>query len=292
MAIPEVSSRVEVGVRTPEAIVELRTYHWPTADFVTRCEDRCNIVLNVFHPAPEDRVCWRFEGAGKLVEVGSCGAVAADARYQVRLAPGIKRTVICSVDRPVFSRLTGVADDWFSPEFIAHLARNDALPRRMLTAMAEELVTPRFARDMAIEGYSLLLLAEIGRIAGSAGLGMVRDSAAILGRDQISRIREMVDARLHDGLTIAGLAAEMGMSRRHLGRLFKASTGSTLQDYVADARLSRVQALLLHSDLPLKAIAAQTGLSSANYLAAAFTRRMGMSPGAYRREAGGKISRH
>jgi transcriptional regulator GlxA family with amidase domain len=113
----------------------------------------------------------------------------------------------------------------------------------------------------------------------------------MLGRDQISRIKEMIHARLHDGLTIAGLANQMGISRRHLGRLFKAATGTTLQDYVAAARLARVQELLLHSDLPLKTIAARAGVSSANYLSAAFIRSMGVSPSDYRRQAGSR-ARH
>ncbi|MND01751.1 HTH-type transcriptional activator RhaR [compost metagenome] len=47
-----------------------------------------------------------------------------------------------------------------------------------------------------------------------------------------------------------------------------------------------MQELLLHSDLPLKAIAARAGVSSANYLSAAFIRSMGMSPSDYRRQAG------
>jgi AraC-like DNA-binding protein len=252
MAVAEISSSVDVGVRTPEAMVELRTYHWTSPDFVSRCEDRSNIVLNVLDTPRDDRVCWRFGGASRLLEVdGSFGAVAGGEGYEVRVEPGIKRTVVCSLERAVFSRMTGVADGWFCPEFVSHLAHNDAAPRRILTAMAEELLVPRFARETAIEGHSLLLLAEIGRIAGSAGLGGRAGAGAMLGRDQIGRIKEMIHARLHDGLTIAALAGELGISRRHLGRLFKAATGSTLQDYVAAARLARVQELLLHSDLPL-----------------------------------------
>ena len=288
MTTAQIASSVDIGVRTPEAMVELRTYHWTSADFVSRCEERSNIVLNVFGSAPDDRVSWRFDG--RPLEVGgSCGAVAGRESYEVRVEPGIKRTVVCSLDQAVFRRMTGLADGWFCSEFMAHLARNDAVPRRILTAMAEELLVPRFARETAIEGYSLLLLAEIGRIAGSVGL---RGGAeAMLGRDQSGRIKEMIHARLHDGLTIAGLATEMGISRRHLGRLFKAATGTTLQDYVAAARLARVQELLLHSDLPLKAIAARAGVSSANYLSAAFIRSMGVSPSDYRRQAG-LLARH
>jgi AraC family transcriptional regulator len=283
MTTAQIASSVDIGVRTPEAMVELRTYHWTASDFVTRCEDSSNIVLNVFGSVPDDRVAWRF-GGRRLDVGGSCGAVAGGESYEVRVEPGVKRTVICSVDRAVFRRVTGLADGWFCSEFIDHLARNDAAPRRILTAMAEELLVPRFARETAIEGYSLLLLAEIGRIAGS--VGSRPGAQALLGRGQISRIKEIIHERLHDGLTIAGLASEMGISRRHLGRLFKAATGTTLQEYVAAARLARVQELLLHSDLPLKAIAARVGVSSANYLSAAFIRSMGVSPRDYRRQAG------
>ena len=65
--------------------------------------------------------------------------------------------------------------------------------------------------------------------------------------------------------------------------LFKVTTGSTLKTYVESVRLGRIETLLAHSSLPLKTIASRVGLSSANYLSAAFTRRSGMSPRQYRR---------
>jgi AraC family transcriptional regulator len=202
--------------------------------------------------------------------------------YHVQQDLGIKRTVTCAVKDDHFADVTGVDADWFNPEFVNRLAYDDAAPRRILSAIGDELMTPRLARDVSIEGYCLVLLSEVARIAGRIKTEEGRSSAG-LSRGQIDRLRELIEAKLHERLSVGMMADELGMSRGHLSRLFKATTGSTLKGYVESARLARIETLLAHSSLPLKTIASRVGLSSANYLSVAFARRSGMSPRQYRR---------
>jgi LacI family transcriptional regulator len=75
---------------------------------------------------------------------------------------------------------------------------------------------------------------------------------------------------------------EVGASRSHLDRRFRAATGRTIHDEIARVRLQRVKQLLETTDLSLSQIADRAGFRHAEYMSYAFTRAEGLSPRAYR----------
>jgi AraC-like DNA-binding protein len=274
-----VSMVIDQIVRLSDCRIETRTVEWLARDYVYFFPDLCSFSLTLGVQRGHDPGLWRIGGDAHAIETGHCGAVEAKTGVHVRLSPGTRRTVVCSVDTARFHHLTGIAGGWLEPRFLAKLQHDDSGPRRALIAIAQEMATPRFARDIALEGHSLVLLSEIGRIfVGAADPKPARN----LSDKQLFLLRGMIDAKMGNGLNIAALASALGMSRRHLARAFRATFGRTLRDYVEDARLQRVMELLTETALPLKVIAAQVGLSNANYLSTAFRRRSGLTPGAYR----------
>jgi LacI family transcriptional regulator len=62
--------------------------------------------------------------------------------------------------------------------------------------------------------------------------------------------------------------------------------GRTPHDEIARVRFERVRRLLRESRLPLEEIARRSGFRNAEYLATAFRREFGTSPGSYRTFAG------
>ncbi len=101
-----------------------------------------------------------------------------------------------------------------------------------------------------------------------------------------------IDAVRHAQQIIAGdptadlsankLAASVGISARHLTRLFQAELGVTPARYVERIRVERARDLLDHSSHSVAQIARQSGFKTAETMRRAFHRRLGTSPDDYR----------
>ena len=81
------------------------------------------------------------------------------------------------------------------------------------------------------------------------------------------------------------IAAHLGISRARLDRLFSATLDTSVRKEVLRLRIVEAEHLLRTTDLPLKAIAAQTGFSSPAHFSTAFRQTTGVSPSTHRRTA-------
>ncbi|EPH44716.1 helix-turn-helix domain-containing protein [Streptomyces aurantiacus] len=90
-------------------------------------------------------------------------------------------------------------------------------------------------------------------------------------------------ARLHQPLTVEDLARAARMSSRHLGRHFKAVTGTTPLQWLLTQRIQRAQELLENTDDSVDTIAQATGMGTATTLRRHFNRTVGVPPDSYRR---------
>ncbi len=82
------------------------------------------------------------------------------------------------------------------------------------------------------------------------------------------------------------LAREAGCSRDHLTRVFQEQFGRPPKAWLNERRTEQALILLESTVLPVAAIARQAGLGSAHALARLVRDRTGLSPRAYRRQAG------
>ena len=89
--------------------------------------------------------------------------------------------------------------------------------------------------------------------------------------------------RLEHPLTVQDLARHANMSSRHLGRHFRAVTGTTPLQWLLTQRIRRAQELLETTDDGLDTVAAAVGMGSAATLRRHFNRTVGVPPDAYRR---------
>jgi transcriptional regulator GlxA family with amidase domain len=81
----------------------------------------------------------------------------------------------------------------------------------------------------------------------------------------------------------SALANRIGVSVRHLGRLFSQHLGMTPARYVELVRIAAAKALLTGGRAPLSEVATEAGFGSAETMRRAFLRTVGVTPGAYRR---------
>ncbi len=190
---------------------------------------------------------------------GEMWLIPAGRRYRGTAKGGAVRTI--EVEIPV-SRLA------VAPDTRALAAHHD------LTLAA--LVRALLAGDVAAADPVVTILAKT--LEGMAGRP---ESPAIVHR--INDLMAFIQTQLEVPLTVEDMAAEAGMSVNSLIVHFARATGRTPAQYVLRQRLRHACWFLMNRPLSIAEIAFATGFSSHAHLCAIFRRKIGMSPGEWRR---------
>lgn len=106
-----------------------------------------------------------------------------------------------------------------------------------------------------------------------------------LSSAQIRRVREYVDAHLHDALSIQALAEAVGLGAWTFARHFRAATGRAPHAFVIDQRVERARRLLISGDLAIKEIAGHCGFSDQAHMTRVVRARLGATPAQLRSSA-------
>jgi AraC family transcriptional regulator of adaptative response / DNA-3-methyladenine glycosylase II len=98
----------------------------------------------------------------------------------------------------------------------------------------------------------------------------------------------LVEQSVHDGeaLSLPQLAARLGVSDRHLRRIFQATHGVAPLDYLTTQRLLLAKQLLTDTPLPVAQVALTSGFESLRRFNAAFAERYRFNPTQLRRAGG------
>ena len=79
------------------------------------------------------------------------------------------------------------------------------------------------------------------------------------------KIAAWINANCHTAISERRIAEEFGYNPDYLNRLFKASFGKTIKQYMDDKRMEHIKGLMLREDLPLKEVATRCGFSDYKY---------------------------
>ncbi len=109
-----------------------------------------------------------------------------------------------------------------------------------------------------------------------------RHAASPLPRHLLRRVIERMNNPDVD-LDLQSLANEIGYSRSHFLRLFRAATGCAPHHYLLQLRLKRAQELMRQGRTSLIDIAAACGFSSHAHMSRLFRQMIGLTPTDYRR---------
>ena len=100
-------------------------------------------------------------------------------------------------------------------------------------------------------------------------------------RIAIEQILTYINENLSEELTLEALSTRAKFSPIYFHKLFKASTGKNLHEYVEEQRIRKAIDLLISTDMTLTQIAYECGFSSQSYFSYAFKRKTGLTPREY-----------
>ncbi|GAB4090466.1 DNA-3-methyladenine glycosylase 2 family protein [Hydrogenophaga soli] len=109
-----------------------------------------------------------------------------------------------------------------------------------------------------------------------------QDASRILAL-QAARLLDEPEAWDAEPPTVAALARRLGVSDRHLRRLFETQLGVTPMQYLHTRRLLSAKQLLADTDLPVAEVALASGFASVRRFNTAFASHYGLNPSALRR---------
>ena len=107
------------------------------------------------------------------------------------------------------------------------------------------------------------------------------------GLTDLQRLENYLDEHYTDKLSLATISADLGIGRTKLCHLAKnLSGGKTLSDLIAQRRMDAAKKLLLQENCPISEIAERVGISDYNYFTKVFRSVTGVTPSAFRKNAG------
>ena len=103
-----------------------------------------------------------------------------------------------------------------------------------------------------------------------------------LGSGRIRRIKELVDAKMEEDLSLEEMAQSAGLSTAHFARMFRKSTGETPHQFVLRQKLERAKAMLRAPDTRVLDVAVACGFKTQQHFAQVFRDACGVTPTEYR----------
>jgi len=136
-----------------------------------------------------------------------------------------------------------------------------------------ELTAPDAMSEMVIESLATEVLVLASRSAAK--------SSAMRG-GWPERARRLIENEFATPLSLAAIAAAVGVHRVHLARQFRAAHGCTVGEYLRRVRVAFARRELVTTSKPIAEIALAAGFFDQSQLTRTFKRVTGRTPAAYR----------
>jgi PAS domain S-box-containing protein len=189
----------------------------------------------------------------------------------------------------------GLRDLDFFPRSLAdNYMRDDDVVMKSAAAIVDKAELVRTPQG-SIDWYNttkLPLVDATGDVIGIAGV--TRDITKMKSTNERflywAPVLEAILENYAEPLSTASLAAKVSLSVSQFDRRFKKRFLTTPRQYVMNVRINAACQLLASTELPIAAIALQTGFYDQSHFTNYFSRTKGISPAHYRRKYG--LSQH
>lgn len=161
------------------------------------------------------------------------------------------------------------------------LVATDPLLASLVNTITHEAATPGLGGSVYVEALATQMAVHLLRRYSTLGFGLNSPSPRLDGQ-RMRKLEIFVQEHLHDILSVARLAEQVGMGIWSFSRAFKEATGSPAHQYIVNARIKRAKALLANPDMPLREIAAQCGFSDQAHMTRLIKASLGLTPKQWR----------
>jgi AraC family transcriptional regulator len=168
-------------------------------------------------------------------------------------------------------------------------SRRDPFVERIVMQFLDELRAPAHPAQAYIsQALSHALAAHLVHRFNAHGAAPQRLPAGLNPR-VLQRIKDYIEAHLHEPIDLERLATLANVSRFHFARMFRQSAGLTAMAWLERARMRRACELIRAGGLPLAHIASLVGYEDQSYFTRRFRLVVGLTPAAYARDAGARF---
>jgi len=147
--------------------------------------------------------------------------------------------------------------------------------------LALALVEEDLGRDVAMKVAAQLVM--FFKRPGGQMQFVRKDEAAVAGRSALQELQRWIVANPSFDHSVSNLAERMGVSPRHLARLFRKEIGITPASWVEAARVTAARRLLETGRYTPKQAAAECGFTDVDIMRRAFGRHVGVTPAEYKK---------
>ncbi|MGI6143454.1 MAG: helix-turn-helix domain-containing protein [bacterium] len=144
---------------------------------------------------------------------------------------------------------------------------------KMQGALLEELATVS-----GVQGVYHLLQSALKQ-----ALQLVGNRQVTTQRAAIKQAKRYMSQHFGKQITLEEISRRVHLSPYYFSRLFKEREGLTFIEYLTSLRIEEAKRLLLKTEDKIEVIAQTVGYGEANYFSRLFKRKVGMSPGEYRK---------
>lgn len=100
----------------------------------------------------------------------------------------------------------------------------------------------------------------------------------------IRRTKDYISRHLHDKISVARIADELGVNADYLSALFSKTEKKTIKRYIIAEKLLMCENMLKYSDCSIQEISAYFAFASQSHFTKLFREKHGITPGEYRRK--------
>jgi AraC-like DNA-binding protein len=131
-------------------------------------------------------------------------------------------------------------------------------------------------REAALAHLTLLLVG-VSRLADVVGDLRLNDEPLL------AEVFGFIEERYREPISLKDVARAVSLSRGHLTTVVRRKTGRTVQEWIAERRMSEARRLLLQTDLAVEEVGRRVGYGDPGYFVRSFRRAHGMTPLGWRR---------
>lgn len=234
--------------------------------------------------APHERVTWSVDQGATQVTALPAGSVFIYANHDFvwHKRERVSEYINIALDQKFLNQVA-VESGLSTPVELQHrVIFSDPTILHIAHLFKSEVLNSGLAGKLYIESLRNLLAVHLLRNYNfTAAKPVLVDGA--LDTFKLNRVKDFIEERLAEDLSIADLAAVVHMSQFHFARTFKAATGNPPHRYLTQRRIERAKVLLGVTKLSVGEVAYQVGFTNQSHFTAQFYKITGTTPKNYRK---------